>query len=82
MTINMFAMLSIYLLLLFFFKFLCLRNIKTFLQVCQEVFDVKEYDIFDPIILFELSDFFKVIRTLSILSQTQKLQRLHIPYVY
>ncbi|XP_001946064.2 protein vav isoform X1 [Acyrthosiphon pisum] len=60
-------------------QFLCLRNIKTFLQVCQEVFDVKEYDIFDPIILFELSDFFKVIRTLSILSQTPKLQRLHIP---
>ncbi|XP_015375691.1 PREDICTED: protein vav [Diuraphis noxia] len=60
-------------------QFLCLRNIKTFLQVCQEVFDVKEYDIFDPIVLFELSDFFKVIRTLSILSQTQKLQRLHIP---
>lgn len=36
---------------------------------------------FDPIILFELSDFFKVIRTLSMLSQTPKLQRLHIPYV-
>jgi len=36
---------------------------------------------FDPVVLFELSDFFKVIRTLSILSQTVKLQRLHIPYV-
>ncbi|VVC33602.1 Hypothetical protein CINCED_3A016799 [Cinara cedri] len=34
---------------------------------------------FDPVVLFELSDFFKVIRTLSILSRTPKLQRLHIP---
>lgn len=64
-----------------FFQFLCLRNIKTFLQVCQEVFGVKEYDMFDPVVLFELSDFFKVIRTLSILSQTPKL-RLHIQYVH
>lgn len=49
--------------------------------MCQEIFGVKEYDMFDPIVLFELSDFFKVIRTLSILSQTPKLQRLHIEYV-
>lgn len=66
---------------IYFFQFLCLRNIKTFLQVCQEVFGVKEYDMFDPVVLFELSDFFKVIRTLSILSQTPKL-RLHIQYVH
>lgn len=47
-------------------------------MVCQEVFGVKEYDLFDPIVLFELTDLFKVIRTLSILSQTPKLQKLHI----
>ncbi|XP_050546450.1 protein vav [Daktulosphaira vitifoliae] len=63
-------------------QFLCLRNINTFLMVCQEVFGIKEYDLFDPIVLFELTDLFKVIRTLSILSQTPKLQKLHIrPFI-
>ncbi|KAG8236230.1 hypothetical protein J437_LFUL010983 [Ladona fulva] len=60
-------------------QFLCLRNIKTFLHTCQTVFGLKESDIFEPSMLFDLSDFLKVLHTLSKLSNCPKVQRKSIP---
>lgn len=55
-------------------QFLCLRNIRTFLQVCKNNFDLKETDLFQPGMLFDLSDFGKVLFTLSKLSTCPKAQ--------
>ncbi|XP_071447669.1 protein vav isoform X2 [Hetaerina americana] len=60
-------------------QFLCLRNIKIFLHTCQTVFGIKESDIFEPSMLFDLSDFLKVLNTLSKLSNCPKVQRKNIP---
>nr|CAD7580465.1 unnamed protein product [Timema californicum] len=59
-------------------QFLCLRNIKTFLQTCHDIFGLKESDLFEPSMLFELNDFFKVLNTLSKLSNCAKVQRKQI----
>nr|CAD7457409.1 unnamed protein product [Timema tahoe] len=59
-------------------QFLCLRNIKTFLQTCHDIFGLKENDLFEPSMLFELNDFFKVLNTLSKLSNCVKVQRKQI----
>ncbi|KAK7867226.1 hypothetical protein R5R35_008400 [Gryllus longicercus] len=59
-------------------RFLCLRNIKTFLQTCQDAFGLKESDLFEPSMLFDLSDFYRVLNTLSKLSNSTKLQRKNI----
>uniref|UniRef100_A0A1B6EAB2 Protein vav n=1 Tax=Clastoptera arizonana TaxID=38151 RepID=A0A1B6EAB2_9HEMI len=59
-------------------QFLCLRNIKTFLQVCQEVFGIKETDLFEPSMLFDLTDFYRVLYTLSRLSNCPIVQRTNI----
>ncbi|XP_054717331.1 protein vav-like [Uloborus diversus] len=53
-------------------QFLCLKNIRTFLQTCQNVFDVSASDLFEPSMLFDCSDFGKVLHTLSVLSKTGK----------
>ncbi|CAL8143746.1 unnamed protein product [Orchesella dallaii] len=53
-------------------QFLCLRNIRTFLQVCKNVFELKDTDLFQPSMLFDLSDFGKVLFTLSKLSTSPK----------
>lgn len=60
------------LILLFYFQFLCLRNIKIFLQVGQDVFGLKESDLFEPSMLFDLTDFYRVLYTLSRLSNCPK----------
>ncbi|CAG7815257.1 unnamed protein product [Allacma fusca] len=60
-------------------QFLCLRNIRTFLQVCKNVFELKDTDLFQPSMLFDLSDFGKVLCTLSKLSSCPKAQRSNIP---
>nr|CAD7403708.1 unnamed protein product [Timema cristinae] len=62
-------------------QFLCLRNIKTFLQTCHDIFGLKENDLFEPSMLFELNDFFKVLNTLSKLSNCVKVQRKQIIYL-
>lgn len=59
-------------------QFLCLRNIKTFLQACQDVFGLKECDLFEPAMLFDLTDFYRVLNTLSKLSNCPKVQRKNI----
>ncbi|XP_046669462.1 protein vav isoform X2 [Homalodisca vitripennis] len=60
-------------------QFLCLRNIKTFLQVCQDVFGLKESDLFEPSMLFDLTDFYRVLYTLSKLSNCPKVLKKNIP---
>ncbi|XP_063243092.1 protein vav [Bacillus rossius redtenbacheri] len=60
-------------------QFLCLRNIKVFLHTCHLVFGLKETDLFEPSVLYELTDFYKVLNTLSKLSNCPKVQRNKIP---
>ena len=49
-------------------QFLCLRNINAFLTACTNVFGISESDLFEPSMLFDLSNFHKVLCTLSVLS--------------
>lgn len=53
-------------------QFLCMRNIKVFLRTCDEVFELRETDLFDPSMLFDLSNFHRVLCTLAKLSQCPK----------
>ncbi|XP_020499107.1 proto-oncogene vav isoform X1 [Labrus bergylta] len=51
-------------------QFLCLKNIRMFLGVCQEKFRLKKSELFEAFDLFDVRDFAKVMDTLSILSHT------------
>ncbi|XP_030587181.1 proto-oncogene vav isoform X2 [Archocentrus centrarchus] len=51
-------------------QFLCLKNIRTFLGVCQDKFQMKKNELFEAFDLFDVRDFGKVIDTLSILSHS------------
>ncbi|XP_069497975.1 guanine nucleotide exchange factor VAV3 isoform X2 [Ambystoma mexicanum] len=51
-------------------QFLCLKNIRTFLSSCCEVFGMKKSELFEAFDLFDVRDFAKVIETLSRLSRT------------
>ncbi|XP_059189767.1 proto-oncogene vav-like isoform X2 [Centropristis striata] len=51
-------------------QFLCLKNIRTFLGVCQEKFHLRKSELFEAFDLFDVRDFAKVIDTLSILSHS------------
>lgn len=51
-------------------QFLCLKNIRTFLTCCWEVFGMKKSDLFEAFDLFDVRDFGKVMDTLSKLSYT------------
>ncbi|CAK1599337.1 unnamed protein product [Parnassius mnemosyne] len=53
-------------------QFLCMRNIKVFLRTCHEDFELRETDLFDPSMLFDLSNFHRVLCTLAKLSQCAK----------
>uniref|UniRef100_A0A1A9W8M5 Protein vav n=1 Tax=Glossina brevipalpis TaxID=37001 RepID=A0A1A9W8M5_9MUSC len=57
--------------------FLCCKNIKLFLDVCRNHFKVRESDLFDPNMLYDLTNFHRVLITLSKLSQCAKVQQLH-----
>uniref|UniRef100_A0A8D2KTT3 Vav guanine nucleotide exchange factor 3 n=1 Tax=Varanus komodoensis TaxID=61221 RepID=A0A8D2KTT3_VARKO len=50
--------------------FLCLKNIRTFLSSCCEIFGMKKSELFEAFDLFDVRDFGKVIETLSKLSRT------------
>ncbi|KAF4789607.1 Guanine nucleotide exchange factor VAV3 [Turdus rufiventris] len=50
--------------------FLCLKNIRTFLSACCEIFGMKKSELFEAFDLFDVRDFGKVIETLSKLSHT------------
>uniref|UniRef100_A0A4W6EW48 Vav guanine nucleotide exchange factor 1 n=1 Tax=Lates calcarifer TaxID=8187 RepID=A0A4W6EW48_LATCA len=47
-------------------QFLCLKNIRTFLGVCQERFHLKKSELFEAFDLFDVRDFAKVSPTTSI----------------
>ncbi|NXU56986.1 VAV3 factor, partial [Turnix velox] len=51
-------------------QFLCLKNIRTFLSACCEIFGMKKSELFEAFDLFDVRDFGKVIETLSRLSRT------------
>ncbi|XP_028449556.1 proto-oncogene vav isoform X2 [Perca flavescens] len=51
-------------------QFLCLKNIRMFLAVCQEKFHLRKSELFEAFDLFDVRDFAKVIDTLSILSHS------------
>lgn len=42
------------------FQFLCIKNIRIFLQACKVYFDLKDTDLFDPYDLFDMKNFGKV----------------------
>lgn len=50
------------------FQFLCVQNIKLFLSVCKDYFEIQEVDLFEPETLYEVTKFYKVLTTLSKLS--------------
>lgn len=60
-------------------QFLCLRNINLFLKSCVDNFGLKQSDIFQDIMLFDLINFHKVLCTLSKLSQSPKALKSGIP---
>ncbi|CAL7947972.1 unnamed protein product [Xylocopa violacea] len=60
-------------------QFLCLRNIKVFLSACSTTFGLSDSDLFEPSVLFDLSDFHRVLCTLSVLSNCPRLRRKGIP---
>lgn len=62
------------LLLSWSFQFLCLRNIRIFLRACHEKLQLREADLFDPSMLFDLSNFHRVLCTLAKVSQCPKAQ--------
>ncbi|XP_034741344.1 proto-oncogene vav-like isoform X1 [Etheostoma cragini] len=51
-------------------QFLCLKNIRMFLGVCQEKFHLRKSELFEAFDLFDVRDFAKVIDTLSLLSHS------------
>ncbi|KAL1517114.1 hypothetical protein ABEB36_000923 [Hypothenemus hampei] len=56
-------------------QFLCLRNIGLFLKTCKTSFGLSSSDLFEESMLFDLSNFHKVLCTLSKLSNTEKALR-------
>ncbi|EEB17268.1 protein vav, putative [Pediculus humanus corporis] len=49
-----------------------------FLQTSHDTFGLKESDLFDPVVLFDLTDFVKVLQTLSKLSLSPKFKKKNI----
>ncbi|XP_077481025.1 guanine nucleotide exchange factor VAV3 [Stigmatopora argus] len=59
-------------------QFLCLKNIRTFLAACNDIFGMKKSDLFEAFDLFDVRDFGKVMDTLSKLSHTPTAQQTGI----
>lgn len=53
-------------------QFLCLKNIRLFIAAAKNTFGLKDSQLFEPSMLYDFSDFAKVLTTLSILSQCSK----------
>uniref|UniRef100_A0A671NBG4 Guanine nucleotide exchange factor VAV3-like n=1 Tax=Sinocyclocheilus anshuiensis TaxID=1608454 RepID=A0A671NBG4_9TELE len=62
-------------------QFLCLKNIRTFLHACSEIFGMKKSELFEAFDLFDVRDFGKVMDTLSKLSHTHIAQQTGISSV-
>ncbi|XP_030569250.1 protein vav isoform X3 [Drosophila novamexicana] len=58
-------------------QFLCCKNIKLFLDVCHNHFNIRDADLFEPTMLYDLTNFHRVLITLSKLSQCRKVQQMH-----
>ena len=56
-------------------QFLCLKNIRTFLSTCTSVFELKETDLFQASMLYDYTDFARVLHTLSRLSNCGRAKR-------
>ncbi|KAL6420434.1 hypothetical protein ACFW04_014438 [Cataglyphis niger] len=56
-------------------QFLCLRNIKVFLSACSSIFGLTDSELFEPSMLFDLSNFHRVLCTLSALSNCPRFRR-------
>ncbi|KAL7669415.1 hypothetical protein ACOME3_010071 [Neoechinorhynchus agilis] len=62
-------------------RFLCIENIRTFLNACKHHFGMKDRDLFDPYMLYEGTDFKQVLIALSNLSKRDFLtQRNYKPF--
>ncbi|XP_030630575.1 guanine nucleotide exchange factor VAV3b [Chanos chanos] len=59
-------------------QFLCLKNIRTFLSACCDVFGMRKNELFEAFDLFDVRDFGKVIDALSKLSHTTIAQQAGI----
>ncbi|XP_048845051.1 guanine nucleotide exchange factor VAV3b isoform X2 [Brienomyrus brachyistius] len=59
-------------------QFLCLKNIRTFLSACCEIFSMKKSELFEAFDLFDVRDFGKVMDTLSKLSHSAVAQQTGI----
>ncbi|KAH8291651.1 hypothetical protein KR018_010119 [Drosophila ironensis] len=58
-------------------QFLCSKNIKLFLDVCHNNFGIRDADLFEPTMLYDLTNFHRVLITLAKLSQCRKVQQMH-----
>ncbi|GAB0092906.1 Vav [Sergentomyia squamirostris] len=58
-------------------QFLCCQNIKLFLETCKNHFGLRDSDLFEPTMLYDLTNFHRVLITLSKLSQCRKVHQLH-----
>ncbi|XP_037916659.1 protein vav isoform X1 [Hermetia illucens] len=58
-------------------QFLCSQNIKLFLETCKAHFGIKDADLFEPAMLYDLTNFRGVLITLSKLSLCRRVQQLH-----
>lgn len=59
------------------FQFLCSHNISIFLEACRTHFGLKDLDLFEPSMLYDLTNFHQVLNCLSKLSLCRKVQQLH-----
>lgn len=56
----------------FFFQFLCIENIRVFLDACHTNFSLNKKDLFEEEELYDATRFYRVLVTLSKLSQCPK----------
>ena len=57
-------------------RFLCLKNIRIFLSTCNTYFHLKESELFEPSMLYDYTDFERVLTTISRLSKCSKVKQL------
>ena len=55
---------------------LCMKNIRIFLAACKTAFGMKESELFEATMLYDYTDFGRVVQTLSRLSRNTKVRKL------
>lgn len=66
---------------LIYLQFLCCQNIKLFLDTCKSYFGIRDGDLFEPMMLYNLTNFHRVLITLSKLSRRVAQIHSNISYV-